>query len=137
MSDPKGTLGETIRKALKDLGVEFEMICGVGDLDDGLKVVGIGVGVKESIEELGKSPRDQVIMVRVDGPTMATLDAWVESGAVKSRSEAAALFIKEGLMVRAAELQKLEAALRDVKEARDRLRQRAREVFGEEGTHEA
>jgi len=71
-------------------------------------------------------------MVRVDSETSEDLDAWVETGAVKSRSEAAALFIREGLRVRADELERLKGALDDVEAARERLRQQARHVFGEE-----
>jgi hypothetical protein len=97
-----------------------------------VKVVCVTPGLKQSVEELGKSPRDQVVMVRVDTATSESLDAWVETGAVKSRSEAAALFIREGLRVRSDELERLRGALRDVEEARDRLRAQAREVFGDE-----
>jgi Arc/MetJ-type ribon-helix-helix transcriptional regulator len=97
-----------------------------------VKVVCVTPGLKQSVDELGKSPRDQVVMVRVDSTTSEALDAWVETGAVKSRSEAAALFIREGLRVRADELERLRGALRDVEQARDRLRAQAREVFGDE-----
>ncbi len=69
-------------------------------------------------------------MVRVDAVTLADLDAWVETGAVKSRSEAAALFIREGLKVRGAELRELKEAIDGVDEARSRLRKKAREVLG-------
>ncbi len=84
------------------------------------------------MEEMGRSPRDQVVMVRVDSETSEALDAWVETGAVKSRSEAAALFIREGLKVRADELERLRGALTDVEKARERLRKEARKVFGED-----
>lgn len=97
-----------------------------------VKVVCVTPGLKDSVDEMGKSPRDQVVMVRVDTETSAALDAWVETGAVKSRSEAAALFIREGLRVRADELERLRGALADVEEARERLRRQAREVFGDE-----
>jgi len=50
-------------------------------------------------------------MVRVDEDTSNALDAWVEAGAVKSRSAAAALFIREGLKVRDSELQDLKKGL--------------------------
>jgi len=95
-----------------------------------VKVVCVAPGLKSSVEELGKTPRDQVVMVRVDSETSAQLDAWVETGAVKSRSEAAALFIREGLNVRADELERLRGALEDVEEARERLREQAEQVFG-------
>lgn len=95
-----------------------------------VKVVCVAPGLKNLIDELGKKPRDQVVMVRVDSETSEELDAWVETGAVKSRSEAAALFIREGLRVRADELARLRGALRDVEEARERLREQADQVFG-------
>ena len=97
-----------------------------------VKVVCVAPGLKDSVDEMGKAPRDQVVMVRVDSETSESLDAWVQTGAVKSRSEAAALFIREGLRVRADELERLKGALDDVEAARERLRQQARHVFGDE-----
>lgn len=95
-----------------------------------MKVVCLPMGLGASLEELGKDVRDHVVMVRIDEETSKTLDAWVETGAVKSRSEAAALFIQEGLKVRTQELEQLADALQGVEEAKDRLRERARDVFG-------
>ncbi|UCC74251.1 MAG: hypothetical protein JSV86_06745, partial [Gemmatimonadota bacterium] len=69
----------------------------------------------------------------VDEETMKSLDSWVQTGAVKSRSEAAALFIREGLRLRATELSDLEGVLRDVDQAKQRLREAARRVLGTEG----
>ena len=97
-----------------------------------VKVVCVTPGLKDSVDEMGKAPRDQVVMVRVDSETSEALDAWVETGAVKSRSEAAALFIREGLRVRADELERLKGALQDVEAAKERLREQAREVFGDD-----
>ena len=71
-------------------------------------------------------------MVRIDEETSQALDAWVETDAVKSRSEAAALFIHEGLKVRSQELDKLKDALGDLEKAKQRLRKQAREVLGED-----
>ncbi len=106
--------------------------------DSKFKVVCVTPGLKDSVEEMGKTPRDQVVMVRVDSETSSALDAWVQTGAVKSRSEAAALFIREGLTLRSDELEKLKDALSDVEAARERLRRQAREVFGEDaGVEEA
>ena len=71
-------------------------------------------------------------MKRVDEDTRRKLDAWVASGAVKSRSEAAALFIQEGLKVRATELERLGDAIQAVEQAKERLRRKARDVFGDQ-----
>ena len=76
-------------------------------------------------------------MVRIDEDSSKSLDAWVEAGAVKSRSEAAALFIREGLKVRGSELEKLQDALEDVEAAKQRLRNQAKNIFGEEEDSES
>ena len=104
----------------------------------GLKVVCIRPDLGESVEEVTRAPRDQVVMVRVDEQTSNDLDAWVETGAVKSRSEAAAVFIREGLKVRAEELNELRDALEEVENAKQRLKRRVQEVFkGTEAEAEA
>ena len=81
--------------------------------------------------------RPSDVAVRVDGETSKSLDHWVETGAVKSRSEAAALFIREGLKVRTKELDRLRDALDEVQKAKQNLRDRAREVFGDEEAAES
>jgi hypothetical protein len=48
---------------------------------------------------------------------------------ISCRTEVAALFIREGLKVRAAELDRLRDALRKVDEAEERLREKAEEIF--------
>jgi Arc/MetJ-type ribon-helix-helix transcriptional regulator len=115
-----------IRDKLAQHGIDLEKCC------DGarVKVVCVAPDLKHSVEEMAGASRDQVVMVRVDDETLRDLDAWVETGAVKSRSEAAALFIREGLKVRREELDKLREALRNVEDARQRLRDKAREVLG-------
>jgi|GEM_PF-4594743 len=118
---------------LDDLGLD-DLEIDLGELADGLKVVCVASDLKSSAEEMSSKQRDQVVMVRVDEETRDRLDAWVKTGAVKSRSEAAALFIREGLEVRADELEKLREALREVEDAQTRLRQKANQVFsGTEG----
>lgn len=107
-----------------DLDVDF------GGKRAGIKVVCVAPDLKASADEMNETPRDKVVMVRVDEDTREQLDAWVETGAVKSRSEAAALFIREGLAVRSDELARLRDALREVEQARERLRDKASEVFG-------
>ena len=102
----------------------------IGSSDGGIKVVCVSPDLKASAEEMKGKQRDQVVMVRVDEETRDKLDDWVQTGAVKSRSEAAALFIREGLKVREDELERLRDALREVEAAQERLQQKAQEVFG-------
>ena len=123
-------LGPLILKELERRGIGLDQVC--GDACDGppVKVVCVAPTLRDSVEKLGESARDQVVMVRIDEPTRKKLDAWVETGAVKSRSEAAALFIREGLGVRESELADLKEALEGVNEAKERLRSRASRVLG-------
>ena len=93
---------DTVKKQLAERGIDFEALCcppaesaaGDGSAKAKVKVVCVAPNLKESVEEMGQAARDQVVMVRVDEETAEVLDAWVETGAVKSRSEAAALFIR-------------------------------------------
>ncbi len=118
-------------RGLEDLGIDNldDLLVDLGEIGDAIKVVCVSPDLKSSAEEMSETQRDQVVMVRVDEETRNRLDDWVKTGAVKSRSEAAALFIREGLAVRADELERLREALREVEEAQERLHQRAREVF--------
>jgi len=128
---PKEGIFEKIQKNLEKLGIELETACDIQDEGKRVKCVVVAPSLKKSVKEMGESQRDQVVMVRVDHETSKTLDAWVETGAVKSRSEAAALFIREGLQVRASELEKLRGALDEVNAAKQRLQERAKDVFGD------
>jgi len=56
------------------------------------------------------------------------MPGWM-TGAVRSRSEAAAPFIREGMKVYRTELDLLEGALRDVQSAKQRLQDRVREML--------
>jgi Arc/MetJ-type ribon-helix-helix transcriptional regulator len=121
-----------IKSELGDKGIDVEALSCCAPDTSFLKVVCLPTGLGQSLEELGQEVRDQVVMVRVDEDTRRKLDAWVGSGAVRSRSEAAALFIREGLKVRASELDKLGEAIQGVEAAKERLRKKARDVFGEQ-----
>ncbi len=125
-NDVLSKLGEQLKKQGIDLkklsedclsGFPFKVVCVASDLED-------------SLREMGEETRDQVVMVRIDDETTGNLDDWVETGAVKSRSEGAALFIREGLKVRAEELARLKDALADVKAAKEKLREQAKDVLG-------
>lgn len=131
-----GAILGKVQDELHKVGIDIDVAgsactSGTKQGDAKVKVVCVRAGVHDSVREMGKSPRDQVVMVRVDEETSDALDAWVETGAVKSRSEAAALFIREGLKVRADELERVRDALADVEAARQRLREQARQIFGE------
>lgn len=129
-------LWEKVQSRLQEKGIDIELPEGFDLFSDEIgsrvKVVCVAPDLKDSVEEMGKKHRDQVVMVRIDAETLGSLDAWVATGAVKSRSEAAALFIREGLKVRADELERLRDALREVQEAQERLKSKAREIFGSE-----
>lgn len=120
---------ERIREELRDKGIDLDTGCCETASGSPLRVVCMAGGLGDSLKEMGQTARDQVVMVRVDEGTSKKLDHWVETGAFKSRSEAAALFMREGLQVHARELQELDEALSGVEDAKERLRQRARQVF--------
>ena len=128
-SEPSKGFWESIRERLEVEGIDLESLC-CGPAIGALKLVCVPSSLSASVEAMGKGPRDQVLMVRVDEQTSRTLDSWVATGAVRSRSEAAAVFIREGLEVRAGELQELKDALWDVEAAKSRLREKAIQVLG-------
>ncbi len=125
-NDVLSKLGEQLKKQGIDLKKLSEnCLSGIP-----FKVVWVASDLEDSLREMGEGTRDQVVMVRIDDETTENLDDWVETGAVKSRSEGAALFIREGLKVRAEELARLKDALADVKAAKEKLREQAKEVLG-------
>ncbi len=134
----KNSLIDSIIETIESLGVEIgdQVEASLRDIKGDWKIIGIAPNLGESVREMGESPRDHTVMVRVDEDTSKRLDAWVEIGAVKSRSEAAALFIREGLQVRADELAELEEALAAVEKAKQGLRDKAKTVFGERSSDE-
>jgi Arc/MetJ-type ribon-helix-helix transcriptional regulator len=117
-----------IKEELEANGIDLDTDC-CDESGSQVKVFCMAGGLSDSLKEMGKTARDQVLMVRTDEETTKKLDAWLETGAFKSRSEAAALFIREGLKVHASELHELEEALQGVEAAKDRLKKKAREVF--------
>jgi hypothetical protein len=135
----KNSLIDSIVETIEALGVEIgdEIEESLRDMKGNWKVVGIWPNLGESVREMGESPRDHTVMVRVDEDTSNRLNSWVEIGAVKSRSEAAALFIREGLQVRGDELAELEEALQKVEKAKQGLRDKAKTVFGDQQSDQA
>ena len=120
-----------ISTALEQHGIDFRIgTGGDNDLTD-CTVMCLTGDMKTTVAEMARTARDQVVMVRIDEDTKNALDDWVETGAVKSRSEAAALFMREGIKVRSGELEQLREALDDVGRAKQRLEERARQVIGD------
>jgi Arc/MetJ-type ribon-helix-helix transcriptional regulator len=128
--DPRPLSWEFIQQKLREKGIDLDELCCDRPPGSAVKVVCIAPGLDESYEEMGKSPRGATVMIRTDEETSQTLDDWVESGYFKSRSEAAALFLREGLKMRADELAKLKGALEEVKAAKDKLHEKADAIFG-------
>ena len=124
------SIWDVVREQLRQQGIDCDACCDGAEAAAALKVVCISPTLRDSVQEMGRALRAHVVMVRVDEDTSAAMEAWVETGHVRSRSEAAALFIREGVKLRAAELERLKDALRDVEAAKARLREKAREVFG-------
>ncbi len=132
-SDRRQPLAPVLAQILEQLrqqGVDPETLCGADAQGARVKVVCVAPTLGDSVERLGRAARDQVVMVRMDEDSIQKLDAWVQTGAVHSRSQAAALFIREGLAVRESELTALKDTIRGVEEAKQRLRDKAREVLG-------
>jgi hypothetical protein len=125
---------QTLLEQLRACGLDADSVAELasGEGCAAIKVVCVPSSLEEGLNALGETPRDQVVMVRVDSDTIERLDAWVDTGALKSRSHAAALFIREGLRVRDTELSELDKALSDLQEAKSRLREEARKVLGPE-----
>ena len=123
----------SVLERLKSAGIPLETL-GSADLGSGdVKVLCLSGTLSESMEALSEAPRDQVVMVRLNRRAVKDLDAWVETGALRSRSEAAALFIREGLALRASELEELRGPLEEFRAARTRLKSVAQEVLGGRG----
>jgi hypothetical protein len=122
LDDPQAA---PLKALLEQLGVPFA----AGEAGKA-RVVVVSAEMDGVVQDLARSARDQVIMARVDKETVETLDRWIAAGLAKSRSEAAAVFIKEGLNLRASELQSLSEALEEVEAAKSRLSAAAARILG-------
>ena len=127
-----GNIKDILNKVADELkGVGIHMDCAEDDgKEKKVKVVVAVPDLKDSVDEMGEKPRGETVMVRISEEISSDLDAWVETGYFKSRSEAAALFLLDGLKLRSSELNKLNDAISDVKKAKDTLREKARDIFG-------
>jgi len=126
---PSDDLWRALRDLLTREGLDVDLIC-QGKPEGQARVICVAASLGDGVQELSQSARDQVLMVRIDKASVSALDAWVATGVAKSRSEAAALFLREGLQLRAGELEALKESLTKVEEARRELRERAKNVLG-------
>lgn len=81
--------------------------------------------ISETREALTR--RDNVVMVRVNDETLRHLDALVESGLFKSRSESAAFLIAEGILRNGELFTKIEAVTEQIAILRRELQERVGE----------
>ena len=116
-----------VKDALLALGVDLEALTSG---PEGARVVVVQASMEEAVKALGRNSRDQVVMTRIDLETANALDMWVSAGIAKSRSEAAALFLHEGLKIRERELNELSGEIRDYEQARQRMRSKAEALLG-------
>lgn len=72
--------------------------------------------------ETALSSRDHVVMVRVNDESLRKLDALVQSGIFKSRSEAAAFLISEGVKAQSALFDRIEQKTAEIERLRSELK---------------
>jgi len=68
------------------------------------------------------SARDHVVMVRVNDDSLKSLDALVQTGIFKSRSEAAAFLIGEGVKAQAALFERISERIKEIERLRNELK---------------
>lgn len=132
MSSLPDVILKAVEQALENQGLNLDALACGDDSDPEVKVVCVAPNLASSMSELRQAARDQVVMVRVDEQVSQELDSWVETDVAKSRSEAAALFIREGLEVRRSELDQLKETLEGVSKAKEELRKKAQQIFGDD-----
>ncbi|MEK6300363.1 MAG: hypothetical protein AABO41_06545 [Acidobacteriota bacterium] len=111
---------------------EAKQPSGFDDIASSVKEVAQKTGevLNRATESIGKaiesalSARDHVVMVRVNDESLKRLDALVQSGIFKSRSEAAAFLISEGIRAqeplferiseRISEIERLQSELKSI-----------------------
>ncbi|HXF41431.1 MAG TPA: hypothetical protein VN687_17075 [Blastocatellia bacterium] len=87
-----------------------------------------GEAINKATESIGKaidsalSARDHVVMVRVNEDSLRSLDALVQTGIFKSRSEAAAFLISEGVKAQAALFERISERISEIERLRAELK---------------
>ena len=80
----------------------------------------VGESLRDTIKSV-RSARDSVVMVRMSKESLRNLDALVDCGLTKSRSEAAAFLISEGIKARASMYEKIAEQSEVIRNAREEL----------------
>ena len=78
--------------------------------------------------ESALSARDHVVMVRVNDESLQKLDALVQSGIFKSRSEAAAFLISEGIKTQGPLFERIEEKIREIARLRSELKDSIKDI---------
>lgn len=102
----------------------------VDDLASSVKEVAqkTGEAFNKATESIGKaiesalSARDHVVMVRVNDDSLKSLDALVQTGIFKSRSEAAAFLISEGVKAQAPLFESISERIKEIERLRTELK---------------
>jgi Arc/MetJ-type ribon-helix-helix transcriptional regulator len=103
---------------------------GFDDLASSVKEVAqkTGEAINKATESIGKaiesalSARDHVVMVRVNDDSLKSLDSLVQTGIFKSRSEAAAFLISEGIKAQAALFDRISERIKEIERLRTELK---------------
>jgi len=87
-----------------------------------------GEAFNKATESIGKAidsalaARDHVVMVRVNDDSLKSLDALVQTGIFKSRSEAAAFLIGEGVKAQAPLFERISERIKEIERLRAELK---------------
>jgi len=87
-----------------------------------------GEALNKATESIGKAieaalvARDHVVVVRVNDDSLRSLDALVQSGIFKSRSEAAAFLISEGVKAQAVLFDRISERIKEIERLRAELK---------------
>jgi len=94
----------------------------LSDLHD--KVTNAVAGVGSTLDAAFSTLKDRtnVVMVRVDQDTAVALDALVEAGVAKSRSQSAAFLLREGIKAQSELFGKINAKIQEIQKLKEDLR---------------
>lgn len=82
---------------------------------------GIRTRVEQSLRSFFSGPRDNVLSIRVDDGDVAAIDALVETGVLKTRSEAAAWLIRSGIEANRGLFEQVHAKTDEIRRLREEV----------------